>query len=271
MKKIVVLGLVIVGGVVLAFVFRGVLTGEEVATEAECFVFDIENAQIEKYRKFCGTKVVIPKEIDGVVVESIRSQAFRDSDLVRVSIPETLTRIGTGAFYGNEITEVVLREGLEEIRPYAFYDNKIESLEIPSTVTSIGVAAFNINNIRESEAFIYFRNHEGEVNDKMLIGYGGSEMDVVIPEQVEIIYFNALSELGIESIVLPEGLQRIEFSAFAENELTKAIIPRSVVYIGNNAFDNNPIYTITIEGKINQEDFNFLGENWHGGALVKFD
>ena len=270
-KKGILFGLIIIGLIVLAIVYRGVFTGSEVETEAACFEFDNEKGEITKYKQICGVKVVIPQMIDDVEVVAIGNYAFRGLEIESVSIPETVKELGIGAFYSCELEEVKLREGLEVIKPYAFYDNNLKRLEIPETVNRIGVAAFSKNDLREQDAYIYFRDDSANVNDTILIGYGGSETEIVIPEQVVTVYLNALEGLDIEKVTFSENIQRIEFSAFANNKISTLVIPSNIVHIGENAFSDNPIESIQIEGKSDYEEFNYLGENWHGGTSnIKF-
>ena len=218
MKKNILLIVIVLGLLALLFVYRGVLIGEETEQDAACFVFDEEKASITEYKMFCGDKVVIPAMIDDMEVLAIGNYAFRNTEVKSVSIPETVTEIGIGAFMNIGITEVTLREGLEVIKPYAFYGNALTKLEIPSTVTRIGIAAFNKNELRDADAFIYFRDDSANVNDTILIGYGGSEKEVVIPDQVVIIYLNAFEDLGLTSVTFSDNTERIEFSAFANNQ-----------------------------------------------------
>ena len=74
---------------------------------------------------------------------SIGTNAFvyhNGSPLLSVKLPDTLKRIGAGAFYGcNNLTEITLPEGLEVIEDSAFSGcEALKELIIPNTVTGIG-------------------------------------------------------------------------------------------------------------------------------------
>src|ERR1035441_6676635 len=68
-----------------------------------------------------GGSVVIPTNINGLLVTSIGTNAFEFSSLTSVTIPSSVTSIEDGAFYD---------------------DYSLNSIKIPDSVTSIGSAAF---------------------------------------------------------------------------------------------------------------------------------
>lgn len=79
----------------------------------------------------------------GVGVTSVGANAFayhNGSPLLSVKLPDTLKRIGAGAFCGcNNLTEIILPEGLEVIEDSAFSGcEALKELMIPNTVTGIG-------------------------------------------------------------------------------------------------------------------------------------
>ena len=146
----------------------------------EYIVLEDGTAQITDYTG-SAAELVIPSEIDGYTVTSIRESALYDcASLTRVTIPSSITEIGYQAFGhcmnltdinvedGNEKhcsvdgvlfskdkktivsypagktqTEYSIPESVENISSYAFRDNAyLESITIPDGVTSIGTSAF---------------------------------------------------------------------------------------------------------------------------------
>lgn len=267
MKNKILIGVIIVSIIVIIVIIsKGGLERPLKETEAACFEFDKETKTIKGYQDYCSTELSIPDKIDNTEVEKIGNYAFRGKNLKKVVLPKTLKVIGIGAFSDNEIKEVKLNEGLEEIKPLAFFKNKIEKIEIPSSVKNIGMQAFNNNELKDKYAFIYQRDNEGKENKSMLIGYGGKNKDVKIPEGVETIYLNALSESNIKSITFSKTVTRLEYNSLANNEIEEIIIPENIMYIGNDVLNGNPITKITIEGKKSLEEFNYVGENWNSGC-----
>lgn len=76
---------------------------------------------------------------------SIAENAFEYNSLESITIPDSVKRIGSGAFYCNEsMTEATIGSGVEAIGSEAFYGcNQLESLKIGSNVNTIGWYAFD--------------------------------------------------------------------------------------------------------------------------------
>ena len=58
-------------------------------------------------------------------------------------IPNSVTKIGNGAFHGNtQLTSIDIPNSIEEIGPYAFSGTNLSFIEIPDNVNNIGTLAF---------------------------------------------------------------------------------------------------------------------------------
>ena len=89
--------------------------------------------------------IEIPKEIKGIAVTSIGSEAFRGcSGLTSIEIPAGVTSIGESAFYGcSGLKSIEIPAGVTSIGSEAFSGcSGLTSIEIPAGVTSIGEFAF---------------------------------------------------------------------------------------------------------------------------------
>jgi len=87
----------------------------------------------------------IPQGTTIIPDSAFSDQKWLDSkELNSVIIPETVTSIGSCAFFGCEnLTSIMLPSSLTEIGEYAFYGcKKLTSIIIPNSVVEIGQAAF---------------------------------------------------------------------------------------------------------------------------------
>lgn len=86
--------------------------------------------------------VVIPSDWLGKPVISIESWGFSGFSGTSISIPQSVTQIGSSAFNSCHLITLVLPSGLISIGANAFKDSDLTTITIPTNVTSIGHAAF---------------------------------------------------------------------------------------------------------------------------------
>ena len=88
----------------------------------------------------------IPSEYNDLPVTEIESEAFANTSITKITIPATITKVGTMAFgYIRTLTEVVFEEGcqLEYLSVGMFYGCRgLESIEVPASVINIWHNAF---------------------------------------------------------------------------------------------------------------------------------
>jgi hypothetical protein len=106
---------------------------------------------------------------------------------IEISIPDSVTTIGEGAFSGTGLSNITLPDGITKISNRMFGGSKIDSIIIPGSVTEIGDSAF-----------------------------GRAELTgITIPEGVKTIGESAFSGTTLTSIVLPDSVTYIGWSAFS--------------------------------------------------------
>lgn len=223
-----------------------------------------------------STSITIAEEIKGCEVVGINSSVFSESDIEEIIIPDTiryigekafyscdklekihwgkgLLEVGEEAFYGLNISEVILPEGLEIIGVNAFSEATIKSLDIPDTVLLIRMGAFSdcaqLTDIRigtcvcriDNGAFSatpWLESQTDEfviVGDGVLLKYNGTNSHVEVPEGIKSLssVFDNFDCGNIIEIKLPNTLIAIGDLAFwGCRDLEKLIIPENVKYVG---------------------------------------
>ena len=135
-----------------------------------------------------------------------------------------------------EITQIVIKEGVTRIGNKAFYDYRETEIALPDSVTSIGKEAFYYcGNLRK----VKLSPNLTDIGDKAF-EYCGALENVEIPAGVKTIGDEAfLGCTNLGSVTIPNGVTNIGASAFSGcSDLESIDIPSSVTNIGKNAFSN---------------------------------
>jgi hypothetical protein len=95
----------------------------------------------------CSRDLAVPETIGIHKVTSIGVNAFANNQLTTVIIPEGVTSIGNSAFRNNQLTSVIIPGGVTGTGNYSFSENQLNSVTISDGVTSISSATFNDNKL----------------------------------------------------------------------------------------------------------------------------
>ena len=216
---------------------------------------------------------------DGVT--SIAESAFEYSGITSVTIPNSVTTIGSMAFWGcKDLTSVSLGNSLIKIGEEAFEDcTALKSITIPNSVTNVSKRAFHncesmtslsigsslsyiadqaflgcsgLTSIKVASGNTTFdsRNNCNAIiktaTNTLILGCASS----TIPNTVTTIGEEAFKYSKISSIIIPNSVTKIERYAFQHcTELKSIAIPNSVTTIGNYAFDGCSSMTSVSIGK----------------------
>ncbi len=214
-----------------------------------------------KDRFYKNFTVEIPSEYNGKPVVAISDYAFSGySSLVKITIPETVTRIGDFAFFGCMLLqEIELPKSLTHIGNYVFNGVMFENIFIPENVEYIGdsafVACYELINIEVDENNPYFKSIDGNLyskDEKIFLRYAPGKYDAVfaVPNVVEHInshaflgceWITSIGPIGSEAALeIPDSVITIgDFAFSGVAELTSVVIPNSVITIGSCAFNGN--------------------------------
>ena len=192
--------------------------------------------------------LVIPSTLKGCPVTSLyntngnRRNIFAKSDytsdrkIKKITIPDSVTSIGSYAFYNcTSLMNVTIPDSVTSIGSYAFYScTSLMNVTIQDSVTSIGSYAFSgctsLTNIVIPDSVTSIESY---------VFYNCTALtNVTIPDSVTSIGSYAFYGCtSLASIVIPDSVTSIENEAFNGcTLLTNITIPARVTNIGNNAF-----------------------------------
>ena len=226
-------------------------------------IYDIHNQEVtitDIKRKETIKKLIIPQRISNYRVTEIGSSAFSGSSLKEVVLPKTLRKIGNSAFRGTQLTKLTLPEGVTEIGSSAFSGSSLKEVVLPGTLTKIGDSAFRGTQLRDitlptsvtaigSGAFGSIDSLSSVVIPKNLSdayrAFEGSQhlKTIHFEEGITKIADGLFKGSGISSITIPKTVTEIGYEAFRNTRITELYIPDSVTKLGDNSFSFSDNYS----------------------------
>jgi hypothetical protein len=175
-----------------------------------------------------------------------------------LTIDSDIKSIGARAFEGcKSLTSITIPNSVTSIGTAAFQYSGLINVTIPSSVTNIGFSAFESSSIVSISVDV--NNETYSSTDGVLYNKSKSTLVRVpqvdnfsIPNTVRIIASGAFSSSGIKSVVIPSSITKIDTGAFRDCEsLTNITIPNSVTSIGARAFAHcESLTNITIPNSV---------------------
>ena len=182
-------------------------------------------------------------------IESIGDGAFQKSKLRSISIPGSVTFIGSWAFSDcSSLTDIDIPDSVTRIGTGAFSGcGGLTAITVTGSMTDIGDGAFSfcdsLQSINVDEGNTKYISVDGNLYKKdrtELIQYAIGKTDEVfsIPSGVEYIGCYAFAGCDkLTEVSMPDGVTVIDSGAFENcSGLTSVTVPRSVMDIRDNAF-----------------------------------
>lgn len=195
-------------------------------------------------------KYDIPKEYHNKKVIVIKTQAFRDSSIQKVTIPDGIQRIESEAFAYSDIQEIVIPSTVLEIGDNAFQNcNSLTKVTLQEGLKKIGVGAFqnDINLIEVSlPSSLEYLGESSFLNCKSLVS-------VTIPNKVTKIYRNTFKNCtSLNKIHLHDDITSIQEGSFENaSSLESLTLPSKITEIYRNTFSGcSSLKTIYIPEKV---------------------
>lgn len=279
-----------------------------------CFSFkiytekDSKYAEITGYDDTCGNEPVVPNTVMGIPVESIGEYAFHQKKINRITFPNTIKYIKTGALQGHgDGVNSTLHGGfltgtldlsnlvnLKKIDYFAFADNGINKVIFPNNLKEIGSYAFSgnsitgeldLSNTKLSRVDSYVFSSSNITSIKLPISIESiaftafasndisGELDLSNYTKLKVIEEDAFANNKITNIKLPISINNIKRMAFYNNNITGTLdfsINENLVTIGENAFENNNIENVILPLSIKNISNNaFLKNDISNPNLIK--
>lgn len=183
-----------------------------------------------------------------VVNNQIASRAYYSSqNMEDYSIPEGITAINDFAFARSNIPFLTIPNSVTSIGYGAFYHcDDLEEVVIPNSVTEI--EAFAFDNTKWLENWYTLGQEFLIVGDGILLAYNGGDSHVTIPEGVKkIAPYAFYKHNGLMSVSLPDSLKEIGEAAFSGcTNLEDVFGGTNVEVIKDRAFYECPLQTVKI-------------------------
>ena len=207
-------------------------------------IYDIHNQEVtitDIKRKETIKKLIIPQKISNYRVTEIGSSAFSGSSLKEVVLPSTLTKIGDYAFSGTQLKDITL----------------------PTSVTAIGGGAFG--SIDSLSSVVIPKNLSNAYR-----AFEGSQhlKTIHFEEGITKIASGLFKGSGISSITIPKTVTEIGYEAFHNTRITELYIPDSVTKLGSNSFsfsdnysnDLPPLTKVSLPSELQSTSSPFYGQ-----------
>lgn len=184
---------------------------------------------------------------------TIGDSAFAGTSLTTLTIPASVESIGSEAFTDVEtLTSVTFNEGLKTIGANAFDGcSLLNTIALPNSLTSLGNNAFQYagRDAAAADGTLTIGTGLTEIPQSAFMGMSKTGGALTIPAGITKIGASAFYGMMISSVTIPEGVTEIGASAFASTKgLGSVELPSTVTALGNRVFEGSAISTAELDG-----------------------
>ena len=209
--------------------------------------FNYLPVKLIKAYAFDNNKLIKKVLLPNTIIE-IEANAFSNSTLREINIPDSCEKIGDAAFYGCEgLRSITLKKSIKSLGDYSFNDTFL--IYTDSTDTS----GWNVNAFDNNLVYIYEgldltkivkeNDFEYYISDNaMLLNYSGEMNKVEIPSTINNYLVTKIGNSAflkletLEEVIIGQNVTHIGDKAFRETGLTHVEIPSSVKEKGVYSF-----------------------------------
>lgn len=188
-----------------------------------------------------ATNLVIPEKIDEHIVNTIKGKSFRYKNMITVTFPNTVTFIGTCAFYKcSKLRSINIPASIIRLENDAFYNcTSLVSVDIPASAEDIPGNPFRnctaLTTLSVNPENAYYTTVDNVLFNKdrtVLFAYAGGkpEGNYTIPNSVTMIRSYAFSGCtSLETLTISENVKDIRYKCFSScNNLVSITLKASV-------------------------------------------
>lgn len=171
----------------------------------------------------------------------VEMSAFNgEKSLTGLVLPEGIEYIGSNAFINSTLETIQLPQSLIEIDQSAFSKTNLTEIVIPANVETIGSSAFSDEYRYDSKLrkVVFEGTKIKTIQEKTFQDCNELE-EINLPEGLTTIEYNAFLRCSsLESIIIPDSVTKIEKQVFSQCTTLKYVtLGKNLQTIGNHAFN----------------------------------
>ena len=174
----------------------------------------------------------------------VEMSAFNgEKSLTGLVLPEGIEYIGGNAFINSTIETIQLPQSLVEIDQFAFSKTNLTEIVIPENVEKIGAGAFSDSGRNDSKLRkVVFEGTKIKTIHNGTFWFCNALEEINLPEGLTTLEYNAFQDChSLESIIIPDSVTEIEHTVFTGCKALKYVtLGKGLKTIGRHAFSECP-------------------------------